>query len=1255
MPRPIPARDFTVGWVCALPIELAAAAEMMDEEYADLPSQPSDSNIYSFGRIGVHNVVAAHLPAGQMGANQAAIVASQMKASFPSLRFSLLVGIGGGVPNLENDVDIRLGDVAISQPTGQHGGVIQYDFGKTGAGGRIVRTGSLNTPPTILLNGLAKLQSNDVRGKTQVLTYLSRVSNKPEFASPGPENDTLYHASSTHAIGATCAKCRPEDVVNRKPRATTKPVLFFGNIASGNQVMKDGLTRDRHSRELGGVLCFEMEAAGLMNNFPCIIIRGICDYADAHKNKLWQPYAAATAAAYGKELLTTIPALVSGNLDEKQDFRLKPHFIVPFGRNENFVGRDAILRQLLERIPPSAYKDTCQRTAIVGLGGIGKTQVAIEAAYRVRDAHPDCSVFWVPAVDTVMFENAYRDIGRALSIQSIEDDEADVKGLVKAALERDGDRSWLLIIDNADDMELLFTNSKLAKYFPSSRKGSILLTTRNKQVATRFSRGHPLYLREMGSIDATQLLNSGLDESQISDTRITTEVLGHLAYLPLAIRQASAYMASNKSVTVSKYLGYCKASDEKLVGLLSKDFEDEDRYDDIQNPVVKTWLISFEHISRDNRLAAEYLGFLCYLAEKDIPLALLPPSEDGIDTDEDMAAEEAISMLMAYAFIQERDTEGRIDIHRLVRLVMRNWVREKGEEEEQVTETIYWLSERFPWPDHKNREVWMTYLPHAQAALRFQDWCTDEEALWDLLANTGRSNELLGKYGEAEQMHRQTLEMRKKVLGPENPNTLSSMNNLAGVFDSQGKYEEAEQMHRQALEMRKKVLGPENPDTLGSMNNLALVLRSQGKYDEAEQMHRQTLELSQKVLGLENPSTLTSMNNLAECFDSQGKYEEAEQMHRQALELSEKVLGPENPDTLTSMNNLALVLGSQGKYEEAEQMHRQTLELRKKVLGPENPSTLTSMNNLALVFDSQGKYEEAEQMHRQALEMRKKVLGPENPSTLTSMNNLALVLESQGKYEEAEQMHRQALEMRKKVLGPENPDTLGSMNNLALVLRSQGKYEEAEQMHRQTLELSQKVLGPENPDTLGSMNNLALVLRSQGKYEEAEQMHRQTLELSQKVLGLENPSTLTSMNNLALVFDSQGKYEEAEQMHRQALEMRQKVLGPENPDTLSSINNLAGVLKSQGKYEDADQLYQKSLALRVGQRDAFHGSGSANQYRPPEDYVSCNTLSGFPHTSPNELKKKVLGLAYSLSRRADRNVADNIEVNADSSSTTSVD
>ncbi|KAK2038272.1 FabD/lysophospholipase-like protein [Colletotrichum somersetense] len=501
--------------------------------------------------------------------------------------------------------------------------------------------------------------------------------------------------------------------------------------------------------------------------------------------------------------------------------RQKPHFIVPFGRNENFVGRDAIMTQLLERIPPSAYKDTCQRTAIVGLGGIGKTQVAIEAAYRVRDAHPDCSVFWVPAVTTVMFENAYREIGRALGIRDVEDDQADVKSLVKAALESDDAGNWLLIVDNADDIDLLFTRSRLITYLPSNRKGSILLTTRNHQAAARFSQGRPMHLHEMDSMEATQLLCTGLDESQMSDAQSRTQLLEHLTYLPLAIRQASAYMAANMSVTVSKYLEYCKASDERLMKLLSKDFEDQDRYEAIRNPVATTWLISFLHISRDNPLAAKYLSFMCYLGEKDIPRALLPSEGDGKDTDDEMEVGEAISTLMAYAFVQKRDAVDRFDIHRLVRLVMRNWLREQGREKEQVTETIYWLYKRFPWPDHGNREVWMAYLPHAQAALQVGDWCTDNEALWDLLSSVGQSNNLLGKYGAAEQMHRQTLELRKKVLGLENPDTLASMNNLAEVFRSQGRSEEAEEMHRQTLELMEKVLGLENPDTLTSMNNLA--------------------------------------------------------------------------------------------------------------------------------------------------------------------------------------------------------------------------------------------------------------------------------------------------------------------------------------------------------------------------------------------------------------------------------------------------
>ncbi|KAK8105219.1 hypothetical protein PG999_008578 [Apiospora kogelbergensis] len=304
-PKLVPISEFTVAWVCALPIELAAATEIMDEIFMTHPSDPWEKNIYTFGRIGPHNVVVLCLPACQTGTNLAATVVEEMTSKFRSLRFGVLVGIGGGVPNLDREIDIRLGDVVVSQPDGAHGGVVQYDMGKTMPDGYNTHTGSLNAPPLVLLSALAKLRANDFGGRTSIRTHLQNLPS--EFASPDPESDVLWLASSAHVGDSTCAKCHPDDQIRRVPRQTADPVLFYGNIASGNQVMRDGVARDRHSQALGGVLCFEMEAAGLMNSFPCLVFRGICDYADAHNNKLWQPYAAATAAATAKELLYTIP------------------------------------------------------------------------------------------------------------------------------------------------------------------------------------------------------------------------------------------------------------------------------------------------------------------------------------------------------------------------------------------------------------------------------------------------------------------------------------------------------------------------------------------------------------------------------------------------------------------------------------------------------------------------------------------------------------------------------------------------------------------------------------------------------------------------------------------------------------------------------------------------------------------------------------------------------------------------------------
>ena len=296
--------DYTVGWVCALPVELAAAQEMLDEEHDTPRYNAQDTNLYTCGRVGKHNVVIACLPEGQTGTNSAAAVAVQMKSTFSSTRFGLMVGIGGGVPSEE--ADLRLGDVVVSKPHKTHGGVVQYDSGKATPSG-FERSGALNTPPTVLLNAVAKVRAEQMRGKDRLLEYLSKLDSLLDFTREAAGLDALYDATYDHKGGATCKQCDISYLVVREPR-NQDVVIHYGTVASGNQVMRSAAERDKVSAELGGVLCFEMEAAGLMNNFPCLVIRGICDYADSHKNKRWQAYAAGTAAAYTKEVLAMIPS-----------------------------------------------------------------------------------------------------------------------------------------------------------------------------------------------------------------------------------------------------------------------------------------------------------------------------------------------------------------------------------------------------------------------------------------------------------------------------------------------------------------------------------------------------------------------------------------------------------------------------------------------------------------------------------------------------------------------------------------------------------------------------------------------------------------------------------------------------------------------------------------------------------------------------------------------------------------------------------
>lgn len=298
--------DYLVGIICALAIEKAPMVAMLDELHDKLEKENGDDNDYTLGRIGVHNVVIACLPAGLMGNGPAAIVANNMRRSFP-IKFGLMVGVGGGVWSKKDD--IRLGDVVVSQPTGTHGGVIQWDHGKVEQGGEFRRTGSLNMPPPVLLHALQALKTfHETDGiDTSIQEALSvMIKNKPHMAKKykyqGPEHDQLFEATYDHKGDDECEGCDTQSIVPRTSREDSTPEIHYGNIASGNQVMKHGATRDRIGKD-ENVICFEMEAAGLVNDFPCLVIRGICDYADSHKNKRWQPYAAATAAAFARVLL----------------------------------------------------------------------------------------------------------------------------------------------------------------------------------------------------------------------------------------------------------------------------------------------------------------------------------------------------------------------------------------------------------------------------------------------------------------------------------------------------------------------------------------------------------------------------------------------------------------------------------------------------------------------------------------------------------------------------------------------------------------------------------------------------------------------------------------------------------------------------------------------------------------------------------------------------------------------------------------
>ncbi|KAL1864824.1 hypothetical protein Plec18167_009618 [Paecilomyces lecythidis] len=860
----------------------------------------------------------------------------------------------------------------------------------------------------------------------------------------------------------------------------------------------------------------------------------------------------------------------------------KPHFMMPFPRDLDYVERPSLQAWIEQQ-----YASRAGRIALVGLGGFGKSQIAIEFAHKTHLSSPDISVFWVHGGTKAKFEESYRSLANTLMLPSRHDPNINILQLVRDWLQKDDIASWLMILDNADNPDVFFSRKSsagsgqesMASFLPKTDRGKILITSRTLNAAEKLTGSHKLIqtVPIMNSSEALQLLQNKLSDGSYCDDAATSLVRA-LDFIPLAIDQAAAFINRRAPrVSIKSYLDDFGRSERHRTSLLSSDAGDLRRDEGVSNSVVVTWQVTFEQIRQERPTAAGLLSLMSFFHFQNIPEDMLSHYEDVVDSGSSNGSvegfEDDLDVLRAYSLVNMSVKPGFLEMHSLVQSCTKAWLLQSGLVKRFKDIFFHLGAMHFP---NGTFETWarcQDILPHVQPLLHEQP--TDESSILDwsqVLTNMSQYMLMIGDYSTAECGAHKAVRARKKILGDEHPDMLASMANLASIYRNQGRWAEAEGLDVQVMETSLRVLGDEHPDTLTSIANLASTFWNQGRWAEAEGLGVQVIDMKKRVLGDEHPSTLASMANLASTFWNQGQWAKAERLGVQVMNTRKRVLGDEHPSTLASIANLASTYRNQGRWAEAEGLDVQVMEISLRVLGDEHPDTLTSIANLASTFWNQGRWAEAEGLGVQVMDTRKRVLGDEHPDTLTSMANLASTFWNQGRWAEAERLEVQVIDMRKRVLGDEHPDTLTSMVNLASTYRDQGRWAEAEGLGVQVMETSLRVLGDEHPDTLTSMANLASTFWNQGRWAEAERLDVQVMETSLRVLGDEHPDTLTSMANLASTYRDQGRWAEAERLDVQVMETSLRVLGDEHPDMLASMANLASTYRDQGRWAEAERL-----------------------------------------------------------------------------------
>ncbi|MCJ1269239.1 hypothetical protein MMC22_009129 [Lobaria immixta] len=775
-----------------------------------------------------------------------------------------------------------------------------------------------------------------------------------------------------------------------------------------------------------------------------------------------------------------------------------------------FIKRPAEMAKLERALLPQRQSNQQKIFVLHGLGGIGKTQLAVEFA-RLHHRRFS-SVFWLDGSSEDSLKRSAASCARRISEGQLSETSraysagsGNLDDIVKEKMDwlaQPHNTDWLLIIDNVDreynprdpDPDAY----DVRRYLSGADHGAVLITTRLAKLE------HLGDSQSLGKVNKNQ--SEAIFQSRYKrayDPIRSERLFNVLDGLPLAIAQAGAYLQES-GVEIETYLKFYKQQWKELQNLADAPLQD---YPD--RSVWTTWAISYNAVRKKDEAAANLLLLWAFLDNKDLWHGLFAGCRVssliarrlsewiGNIASNQLEFTKAIQLLRNYSLIEEVEDLESYATHPTVH----EWAyhfQSKDIREELAQLAV--LVVGWAVPNSSSRDypaIQRRLLPHAQVCSQWVsvgkrkqrpgspntdevnfEGVEEKEVSLDAIHRLGLLYHDQGKLAEAEKMYRRALDGKEKAWGPDHTFTLNTVDKLGNLYTDQGKLAEAEKMYRRALDGMEKAWGPDHTSTLDTVNNLGNLYADQGKLAEAEKMYRRALDRKEKAWGPDHTSTLDTVNNLGNLYAGQGKLAEAEKMYRRAFDGYEKALGPDHTSTLDTVNNLGILYAGQGKLAEAEKMYRRALDGYEKAWGPNHTSTLNTVHNLGNLYESQGKLAEGEKMYRRALDGFEKAWGPDHTSTLGTVNNLGILYAGQGKLAEAEKMYRRALNGYEKALGPDHTSTLDTVYNLGNLYADQGKLAEAEKMYRRALNGYEKALGPDLTSTLRTSNNLQLLSAS---------------------------------------------------------------------------------------------------------------------------------------------------------------------------------